>query len=240
MSLHRELVTSKHQRIIIESDDPNAEAHFANHGSYADIVLDQINNDRFYDEIFEGEEDLTILDIGGNVGLFTLYVQDCAKVVYPVEPTPSHFGLLTEFTKDYKHVHPQNYALSNVDGVTDFFINEENTTMNSLVNEYGTKVEVKTRTLATLLTELNLEHVDFCKCDIEGSEMIAITDETLAPVATKIDNWFLEVHRTGNGATWAEGIHENRETIKAIFERAGYDVQYVRHDGLFCSRPDQE
>jgi FkbM family methyltransferase len=239
MSLHRELVTSKHQRVVIESDDPKAAEHFASQGSYADIVLNQINNDRFYDEIFEGEDDLTILDIGGNVGLFTLYVQDCAKVVYPVEPTPSHFALLKEFTKDYAHVHPQNIALGGSDGVTDFYINEENTTMNSLVNKYGTKVEVQTRTLATLLKELNLDHVDFCKCDIEGSEMVAITDETLAPVAAKIDNWFLEVHRTDNGATWAEGIHENRETIKAIFERAGYGVEYVRHDGLFCFKPDQ-
>jgi FkbM family methyltransferase len=234
--LHRELVTSKHQRIIIESDKQEAADHFANRGSYADVVLNQINGDRFYDEIFEGEDDLTVIDIGGNIGLFSLYVHDTASVVHTVEPTPSHFELLTEFTKDYPNITRHNLALGDKDGTTDFYINDENSTMNSLVNQYGKKVEVQTITLESLVKKLGLDHVDFVKCDIEGSEMLAITVETLTPVKDIIDNWFLEVHATD---PHFKTISANRDTIKGIFEQVGYQVEYVRHDGLFCFKPEQ-
>jgi len=240
MTLHRELVTSKHQRIVIETEDEKAQAHFSNSSNYADIVLEQINNDRFYDQIFEGEEDLTVLDIGGNVGLFTLYVQDCCKAVYPVEPTPGHFHILKEFTKNYSNVHPLNYAVSNKSETIDFYINEENTTMNSLANKYGTKVPVQTRTIREIIDELGLEHVDFIKCDIEGSEMIALTDETVGAVKDMVDCWFIEAHATNDPKTsndWAIGIESNRRAIAEIFTRAGYEVQDVRHDALFVSKP---
>lgn len=238
MPLRRELVTSKFTRIVIESNDEKAVAHFDNQANYADIVLEQINNDRFYDEIFQGEENLTILDIGGNVGLFTLYAQDCAKAIYPVEPTPNHFHILKELTKDYPNVHPLNYALYNEDTTIDFYISEENSTMNSVVNQYGVKTPVQARTLKSIIDELGLTKVDFVKCDIEGSETVAITAETVAPVKDIIDNWFLEIHRT-NDAPWPGNLEANRSSIKKILEDAGYDVQYVRHDGLYASKPDQ-
>lgn len=38
----------------------------------------------------------------------------------------------------------------------------------------------------------NFDHVDFCKIDIEGSEMLSITEETLKPVFDKIDSFFIE------------------------------------------------
>lgn len=240
MKLHRELVTSKHQRIIIETDDEKAKAHFSNSANYADIVLDQINNDRFYDQIFEGEENLTVLDIGGNVGLFTLYVQDCCKAVYPVEPTPGHFHILKEFTKNFSNVHPLNYAVSDKSETIDFYINEENTTMNSLANKYGTKVPVQTKNIREIIDEIELEHVDFIKCDIEGSEMIALTNETVGAVKDIVDCWFIEVHATNDPKTsdeWKFSVENNRQTITEIFERAGYEVQYVRHDALFVSKP---
>ena len=250
MPLHRELVTSKFQRIMIDSDNPKAEQHFADQTNYADIVLDQINRDRFYDSIFEGEEDLTILDIGGNVGLFTLYAQDCAKAIYPIEPTPSHFELLTEFTKDYSNVHPLNYALYNEDTTIDFYINEDNSTMNSLVNKYGKKVPVQARTIRSIIDELGLEKVDFVKCDIEGSEMAALTPETIEAVADVVDNWWIECHQTDTDtARWPGNLELNRRTIGQMLEDAGYEVQYVAsenstfgsstEDSIFASHPRQ-
>lgn len=240
MTLRRTLLTSRQSRIDIVTEDEKAEAHFANPANYADIVLTQINSDRFYDQIFEGEEDLTVLDIGGNIGLFTLYVQDCCKAVYPVEPTPGHFHILKELTKDYPNVHPLNYAASNKSETIDFYINEENTTMNSLANKYGTKVPVQTRTIREIIDELGLDHVDFIKCDIEGSEMVALTDETVGAVKDMVDCWFIEAHATNDPKTandWAVGIESNRRKIAEILERAGYEVQDVRHDALFASKP---
>lgn len=233
MTLQRQLLTSKGRIIDIVSDRSNTISHWANPSSCADIVLNQINQDRLYDPIFDGEDGLTVIDIGGNIGLFSLYVQDRAQVIYTLEPTPDHFDILKEHTAGYDNIKLLPYALHNEDTTVDFYIHDGNTTMNSTVNKYGRKIEVPTRTLASLFSELGLDHVDFIKCDIEGSEMAAITDETVGAVADKVDCWFVEVHATDSTVPWAQSLEANRAHIAAIFQRQGYQVQNYRVDGLY-------
>ena len=240
MTLQKQLLTSKQNVINIVTEDVYAQAHFNNPSNYADIVLNQINQDRFYDQIFDGEENLTVLDIGGNIGLFSLYAQDRCKNIYPIEPTPSHFHILKELTKGYSNIHPLNYAVSNRDERIDFYINEENTTMNSLANKYGAKVEVEAKTIRRIIDDLNLTHVDFIKCDIEGSEMVALTEETVNAVKDLVSGWFIEVHATEPCTTheqWAKNLEKNRRILAAIFNNQGYEVQDYRHDGLYIWRP---
>jgi FkbM family methyltransferase len=240
MTLRRQLLTSKNNVIDIVTEDIKAQAHFADRANFADVVLNQINQDRFYDQIFEGEDDLTILDIGGNVGLFSLYAQDRAKAIYPVEPTPGHFHILKELTKDYPNIHPLNIAAHSEDTTIDFYISEENSTMNSSVNKYGTKIAVEAKTIRTIIDELGLDHVDFIKCDIEGSEMAALTDETVGAVKDIVDCWFIEVHATSslNQADWAASLENNRRKLAAVFERQGFEVQDYRVDGLYIFKPE--
>jgi hypothetical protein len=233
MTLRRQLLTTKHNVIDIVTEDALAEAHFANPSNFADVVLNQINNDRFMDAIFQGDG-LTVLDIGGNIGLFSLFAQDRCKAVYSIEPTPNHFHILKELTKGYANIHLLNYAVSNENTTIDFYINEENTTMNSINNKYGVKVEVKAKTLKTIINELGLTHVDFVKCDIEGSEMVALTEQTVSAVKDIVDHWFVEVHATENGSL---SIEYNRSKIAEVFRNVGYNVQDYRHDGLYISKP---
>lgn len=239
MTLSRKLLTSKNKVIDIISDDERAIAHFSNHANYADVVLDQINNDRLYDQVFLGKENLKVLDIGGNIGLFTLYAQDSCAAIYPIEPTPNHFHILKDLTKNYPNVHPLNFAVSNENTTITFYINEGNTTMNSLANKYGVAVEVQARTIRSIIDELGLDHVDFIKCDIEGSEMVALTEETINEVKDLVDGWFIECHATNDPKTpdqWTVGIETNRHKIAEIFKNAGYSVQYYRHDALFVTK----
>jgi len=240
MTLRRQLLTSKNNVIDIVTEDIKAQAHFADKANFADVVLNQINQDRFYDQIFEGEEDLTILDIGGNVGLFSLYAQDRAKAIYPIEPTPGHFHILKELTKDYSNIHPLSIAAHSEDTTIDFYISEENSTMNSSVNKYGTKIAVEAKTIRTIIDELRLDHVDLIKCDIEGSEMAALTDETVGAVKDMVDCWFIEVHATSslNQADWAASLENNRRKLAAVFERQGFEVQDYRVDGLYIFKPE--
>ena len=79
MNLFRQLITSNKGVVTIDTDDQRIINHFNNPSNYADVVLNMFNTDRFYDEFFNGWDDLTILDIGGNIGLFSLYIQDKAK-----------------------------------------------------------------------------------------------------------------------------------------------------------------
>lgn len=229
--LERQLITSKGNVLEIKSDFPRLEHHFADSTNYADVVLNQINQDRFYDPFFEGKQDLTILDLGANIGLFSLYAHDSAKVVYAVEPTPGHFIKLKEMTKNYDNIYPINVALNDKDEEVEFYISDSNTTMNSLANRYGTRIIIPGMTLQSILNEHKIDVVDIVKCDIEGSEMIAITDETLSPVKDKIKFWFLEVHATNFD------IDKNRQILGSVFRNQGYSVEFTRQDVLLAHKP---
>jgi len=227
MKLHRKITTSKFNTVVIESEDPDLIEHFRQPNNYADVIIDQINTERLYDFMFKDQTDLVVLDIGANIGLFTLYVQDSARAVYCLEPTPSHFNLLSKITAPYQNVTLLPVALHSENSLIDFYLFDQNSTMNSTVNKYGRKVQVQGQNLLTVLNTNGLDHVDFVKCDIEGSEMAAITNDTVASVADRVDSWFLEIHATEHG-----NIYSNREHIKKIFENNGYDTMDFKHDGI--------
>jgi len=234
MTFRRQLITAKKGIVTIDTTDSRIINHFANPANYADVVLDMFNNDRFYDEFFKGWDNLTVLDIGGNIGLFSLYIHDRAKVVYTLEPTPSHFGILKEMTKDYPNIFPINAALHNKDESIAFYISDENSTMNSTVNHYGTKTMVQGKTLHSIITELGLHTVDFVKCDIEGSEMAALTHETISAVKDIVKVWSIEVHATDSTLHPEVSLNLNRDHIMQILRNNGYNAFKHRYDAVYA------
>lgn len=233
MTLTRQILTSKQKDLIFTSDDPLVEEYFSNPSNYADSNLTQFNTDRVYDAILVGGENLTILDLGANAGFFTLYAQDRARMIYAVEPTPSHFHILKELTTSYRNVVRCNLALHDKDENVEFFIKPDNSTMNSTAIKYGVAETVQGMTLKTLLSSIGETNIDFVKCDIEGSEMIALTDETVGAVRDQIKVWFVEVHAT-NHDHWEESMQLNRSLLATMFVRQGYQVQTFRRDILYA------
>ena len=234
MASTRKLLTSTHNTIDIDIDDPIVKQHWENPNNVADIVLDIFNTQRFFDSFFVGKKDLIVLDIGGNVGLFSLYIQDRAKAVYTLEPTKDHFDVLSKMVERYDNIHPLNVALNNEDALIDFYISSNNTTMNSIIELDGEKVTVQGKTLATLISELNLDVVDFVKIDIEGSEMIALNDETVSAVKDKIKMWNVEVHSTIPNNNNNNNKNENLNHMMDLFSRQGYKV-YRHEDDCVCA-----
>ena len=234
MSLYTSLLTSKNNFISIKSEDPKIVDHFNAPNSFGKYIINQINTDRFYDKMFEGKSDMTILDIGGNVGLFSLYAQDSCAKIYPIEPTPDHFYILNELTKGYDNIYPQNVALHNGRGEIDFFLHYGNTTMNSTFNQTEYKIKVKAKSLLNLCEDLGITRCDFAKVDIEGSEMFALTNETVGEVRDIIDSWFVEVHATNSD--WYSSTTENRQILANIFKNNGYKVELYKDDGIYVTR----
>ena len=229
MTLQRQILTSRKTPVYISSNDPDVIAHFSNPTGYADTIIGEINASNFYDYILKDAQDLTILDLGANIGLFSLYASDIARKIYAFEPTPRHYHVLQSLTSQYQNIHTYQIAVGSTNGIIDFYINDENSTMNSLQNMYGTKIPVQSLRLKNILQHIGESSIDFVKCDIEGSEMVALTQATLAPVADKIDCWFVEVHATSTD------LFDNKDALKAIFESVGYTVQDdYRPDALFC------
>lgn len=214
------LITGQNLNINITSDE--ARAHFNNPRNYTKEILEQFDNS-LYKDFIKGK-DLTILDIGANVGLFALHVLPLAKKIVCVEPTPEHFAIQKEILQSPKVVH-ENSALSHYTGETDFYWCGVNTTMNSLHNRGDRSFKVPCITLTDLCVKHLLTKVDFCKIDIEGSEWTAITKETLTPVFDIIDKIFIELHPP---------TAESQDAFKALFESVGYKVDKYIHDSLFC------
>jgi len=226
--LERSVKTVSGNSVSIKSNNPLAKLHFDNPQNWGDFIINQINGDEIYKKFLNSGSDLTILDIGGNVGLFALHCVDCAKIVYSFEPTPKHYCLLKEFTKDHTNIVPVNIAISDSDGDIDFYLCDNNTTMNSIENKYGSKLTVKGQSIISFIKEKKIDKVDFIKCDIEGSEMIALKEECIKPLFEIVDKWFIEVHGTSTG-----GIEDNRNILINNFQNVGYKCQVFGTDTMF-------
>ena len=104
-----------------------------------------------------------------------------------------------------------------------------------MLNRNGQETKVQCMTLETLFHMQELDHVDFIKCDIEGSEMQALNDATLGPIAHKVDFWFVEVHQTDvDKSQWPGNLESNRQQLAELFQRHGYQTESVIHDQLFA------
>lgn len=232
--IERNIKTSQQNNFTLKSSNINVVEYFNNAENYTDIILKQINEDRMYDPIFASRKDMTVLDLGANCGLFSLYAADSCKKIIALEPTSSTFSVLEEVVKDHANITPLQLAIGPHNELISFYINENSTT-NSMLNRNGVETKVQCMTLETLLHMQGLDHVDFIKCDIEGSEMQALTDATLGPIADKVDFWFVEVHQTNvNDESWPGNLETNRQQLAELFQRHGYQTDNVIHDQLFA------
>lgn len=227
-------------RLIPINPDNNADVarHLLDPTGCADCIIKQINTDGIYDEYLKDKSDLVILDIGANVGFFSLYAQDSARRVVAVEPTPSHQGLFEKITKSSTNIELIKVALADVDAPVTFYISDTNTTTNCLVNKdnmYTKSVTVQGLCFKTLLEQNNIDHVDFCKIDIEGSEMKAITVETMMPVFDKIDSIFIEVH-SNLIFNVRDDLTNNRNKIENILKTVGYMTTVIGHDTIYAHK----
>jgi FkbM family methyltransferase len=232
--ISRTIKTSQQASYAIETEQPDIVAWFDNPENYTDIILKQINEDRMYDPIFANRSDMTVIDLGANCGLFSLYAHDSCSRLISVEPTPNTLKVLEEMTAGHDNITVVQAAIGPDNNPVTFYLNENSTT-NSMLNRKGTAITVPGMTLEQLLDSQNLDYVDFIKCDIEGSEMVALTETTLAPIADRVGFWFVEVHQTDvDRGPWPGNLESNRSALATLFQKFGYQTENVIHDQLFA------
>lgn len=195
-----------------------AQYHMDKPQNYAAFILDEWKTQPYLGYIKPG---FVILDIGANVGLFGLHVLPYAKRLICVEPTPGHM----EIQKELLSVEHEQAALNYYTGTAKFRNEPVNTTMNTL-RDAPDSYEVDCITLFDLCKKYNLDTVDFCKIDIEGSEWQTLTTERIAEVKGIIKSFFVELHpRTV----------ESQNEMAGRFEAAGYKVKLIDYNGsIFC------
>ncbi len=136
----------------------------------------------------------TVLDIGANVGLYSLDLYQHHKEIeyYLFEPVPMTFERLIQTEKlnnvDTDHYKAFNLGMSDKKGTFDFFVPASNEAASMVANEdsfyrkrYNAtgnytgqtnieKVQCKVTTVDDFVAENDLKGIDFIKIDVEGNE----------------------------------------------------------------------
>ena len=202
--------------------------------NYIPEILEEIYKNKVYEPFLQGKKDLVMLDVGANVGLWTNYAYKYAKRIYSVEPSQEHFEclVLMAMSNQFDNVIPVKKAISNENGTATFYHNN-NTTMYSLnkavsTGELKESEEVETITLDKFFEENNIEHVDFMKMDVEGSEGLIFGSEGFDKVKDKIDVILGEFH------TWT-GL--NPEQFKNYFIDRDWSFRWLNQTSasIFCA-----
>jgi FkbM family methyltransferase len=132
-------------------------------------------------------ESFTFVDIGANVGLYSLFVAACAGAcarILAIEPQP---GILERLrfnlaANPAAHVEAVPVALSDHDGTADLVLDENDGGGTHLDKHTATRgadgpvVAVPCRTLTAVLAEAGITAINALKIDVEGAE-----DLVLAP-----------------------------------------------------------
>ena len=203
------------------SSSENYKNHaFAEHSCVVHI-LKQFNTDFYW--FLKDQEDLNMIDLGANIGLFSIFAAPVCEKVFSVEPTPSHFALMEELVDlaGVKNIEMLNLAVGLEDGEAEFNIHERNSTMNSFISHRtdphsGKTVKVKTQTLNSIIDSLDVDRIGFVKMDIEGFENEIIFEESFEEALTKIDGLYIEVHDFEERGMMAENFNKISDKLKSL------------------------
>jgi FkbM family methyltransferase len=131
-----------------------------------------------------GAHAFTFVDLGANVGLYSLFVARCAAPhvrALAIEPQPGiHARLLFNVQCNPElNVDVVAAAATDRDGEVDLIINNHDSAgtrvnMDTVKTEGTETVRVPSRLLASILAEAGISSIDAMKVDIEGAEELAL------------------------------------------------------------------
>jgi FkbM family methyltransferase len=162
---------------------------------------------------FEINNDDVIIDVGGHIGLFTLYAsQFCKKgIIYSFEPVKANFEMLSENIKsnNLNNVKYFNTAVSNSNSTTKLYINDD-AAGHSMFSKSSQSITVNSISLQQIFDDNKIKNCNFLKLDCEGSEY-EIIKNLPSNYFKKIDKLIVEYHMAD---THPELLDELISTLK--------------------------
>jgi FkbM family methyltransferase len=126
-------------------------------------------------------EDAVCIDVGANVGYYTLLVASLAPRghVHSFEPVPRNFHLLSTsvLLNGFDNVVLNCCAVGNKDGHTSFTVSKDSAYSSFLDTQRRaseTTITVPVTTLASYCQDRGLPRIDFMKVDVEGAEKLVL------------------------------------------------------------------
>jgi len=125
---------------------------------YLGHQMAEVYKDKIYDPYLSGKKDLTIVDVGANIGVTSYYFSHFGKV-YSVEPAAEHFAILDtmiKFNKLEDRIFPINKAIYIRHGDFEFHHNNNKTmfSLHGAVDDHSSPIEkVEAITMEQLFTD---------------------------------------------------------------------------------------
>ena len=145
---------------------------------------------------FEINEGDVIIDVGGHIGLFSLYATQFCKngQIFTFEPMVENFDLLSENIKlnNLDNIKIFNLAVSNSNSSVKLYLNQDDAG-HSMFSKSSKSVTVNSISLQQIFDNNNIEYCDFLKLDCEGSEY-EIIKNLPATYFKKIKKMIIEYH----------------------------------------------
>ncbi len=161
-----------------------------------------------YSEVPEGS---IVLDVGANIGAFSLAASRRAAVVYAIEPVQANFEVLRRNIELNKasNIKAERLAMAAENGECEMAIAGVSSSMH--YRSETAKIEkVTTITLERFLEERGILEVDYMKMDCEGSEWDIVL-KTPPNVLARIKHIEMEFHNIG--ATTDPGMLQERLSL---------------------------
>lgn len=192
----------------------------------------EIYEEQAYEHLFHAEDGEVVVDVGANIGLFTLKASKEVGIkgkVVAFEPKKRNYELLCRNIRINKcqNVLAINIALSDFNGRGTLYIKDvslQNTLLpqtNSDTRTIATSV-VEVRNLSSILRKLNITSVDMLKIDAEGCEFEVL----------KGAEDFLSYQKIRKISVAAYHSKEELKIISEYLQKFGYEVSSVRNVGL--------
>ncbi|MBW7909499.1 MAG: FkbM family methyltransferase [Kiritimatiellae bacterium] len=161
---------------------------------------------------FEIGPDFTVVDIGAQIGVFTVNAGRKALRgrIISFEPHPDNFALLKQNidANVLRRASPYNRAVADKAGTLTFFVSSFNTGGHSIMPSEGRdhSLKVEAIRLDDILRDEGVAEIDYMKIDCEGAEvqiLRGLSDETLRRIRRIVMEVHAEVDTTDAGlAGW--------------------------------------
>jgi len=189
-----------------------------------------------FDELKFDKDEPTIIDIGGNVGFFSLFMfsKFSNAKIYTFEPMPFNFGQLNSYNEEFSNYDwtVENKAVAKDDSGTTLYAAtlDDFATMSTIRADFGrTKtINVETISLDQIVTKYEMAEIDLLKFDCEGSEyniMYNASEESLGKIKTMTIETHLVDDESGNHQALLKFIKE--KGFKTRDEEVKSDSGYI-------------
>jgi FkbM family methyltransferase len=166
-----------------------------------------------------------VVDVGAQIGIFSLYCASKGANVYAYEPMKPNYKLLlkNKGNNKFNNIHAFNLGLSSKKEVLRLFLST-NSGGHSIFNKSSHYQLITCITLKDVIDSNNLETIDLLKIDCEGAEY-QILFSTSTECFNKIKAMIIEYHEFPSITFKAKDIKEFLTKLNFMIQEKKYENQ---------------